>query len=405
MLYDNALLVSVLSDAYARTEKSLYRQVIEQTIDFVNRELRTEEGGFYSALDADSEGVEGKYYTWTWEEWQQATNGGNRLAEVYFGIAEGGNWEHTNILHEAMPLPEAARLAGLSIEEATTQIATLKRTLFDLRAQRIRPITDDKSLLSWNALMNHAITKAGITLGQEAYLQQSIDHMQWMLSAFRNESGDLMHVWKNGQARIIAKLDDYAYLMQAMIALGAATGNHQWIVQASQLCESALHLFGEEGTPFLYLSAATQTDIPVRKSDVYDGATPSANAVMAQVLGHLGMLMERSEWTARAEEMLARMLQTTTRYTYSFGHWATLLQRQLAVPKTVVVTGKKAKATHAEMLLKSPPQAIVIQAENPSEKLPLTADKKSDADSLIFVCTGTACQAPVSTTKDALRLL
>lgn len=405
MLYDNALLISVLSDAYALTGKPLYSQVIEQTIDFVNRELRTKEGGFYSALDADSEGVEGKYYTWTWEEWQEATNGGNSLVEAYFGIVEEGNWEHTNILHEAMPLEEAARLAGLSTEEAKAHISSLKRTLFELRAQRIRPITDDKSLLSWNALMSHALTKAGIALRQEVYLQQAAAHMDWMLSAFRNESGELMHVWKNGQARIIAKLDDYAYLMQAMIALGAATVNHQWIIQAAQLCESTLRLFGEEGTPFLYLSASTQTDIPVRKSDVYDGATPSANAVMAQVLGQLGMLMERSEWIARAEEMLGRMLQTTARYTYSFGYWATLLQRQLAAPKTAVVTGKNAARMHAELLQKTPPHAIVIQAENPSEKLPLTADKKSDDDSLIFVCTGTACQPPVSTTQDALRLL
>jgi uncharacterized protein YyaL (SSP411 family) len=405
MLYDNALLISALSDAYALVEKPLYRQVIEQTIDFINRELRTKEEGFYSALDADSEGVEGKFYTWTWEEWQQATNGGNSLAEAYFGITDAGNWEHTNILHQAMPLSEAAVMAGLSIEEATSQIEALKQNLIMLRTQRVRPITDDKSLLSWNALMNHALTKAGITLQEEKYLRQAADHMNWMLSAFRDDDNKLMHVWKNGQARIIAKLDDYAYLMQAMIALGAATGNHQWIIQAAQLCELSLHLFGEDGTPFLFLSASTQTDIPVRKSDVYDGATPSANAVMAQVLGLLGMLMERTDWAARAEEMLARMLQTTVRYTYSFGHWATLLQRQLAAPKTVVIAGKNALQTHSDLLRKAPPHAIVIQSENPSEKLPLTADKKSDGDSLIFVCTGTACLPPVSSSKDALRLL
>lgn len=423
MLYDNALLVSVLCDAVLllnlqspkagsdnRDERlseraKKYAAVIKETIAFVNRELRHETGAFFSALDADSEGVEGKFYTWTWAEWQDATQGGEALAEAYFGITESGNWEHTNILHEAMQLENAAKLAGVPRERADGQIAELKEKLFELRGHRVRPLTDDKSLLSWNALMNIALTKSSIALGEPRYLQQAEAHMRWMSSAFLNSEGVLQHVWKKGEARIIAKLDDYAYFMQAMILLGATTGKHHWVHQAAALCEEALRLFGDKDSAFLYLSAAMQEDIPVRKADVYDGATPSANAVMAQVLQVLGMLMERNDWSSRAEEMLARMLQSAVRYTYSFGHWATLIQQSLAVPKTVIVSGKNALAMHAELLRKAPPHAFVILLGNPSEKLPLTADKNCDADSLIFVCTGTACLPPVSTTEDALRLL
>lgn len=405
MLYDNALLVSVLADAYNLTKMPRYRTVIEETIAFVNRELRDPSGGFYSALDADSEGEEGKFYTWTWEEWLLVTNGGNKLAEAYFGVLEAGNWEQTNILHEAMPLKKVAADFGLAYEAAEQQIVALKQILFQSRATRSRPLTDDKSLLSWNALMNIALTKAAIALDEEAYLKQATTHLEWMSSAFRNTAGDLMHVWKKGKPRIIAKLDDYAYLAEAMIRLGTATGTHKWVAKAANLCETVLKAFSDADTPFLFLSASAQTDIPVRKTDVYDGATPSANAVMAWVLQALGMFMERSEWSAQAEEMLGRMVQTTTRYTYSFGHWATLLQRTLQSPKTLVISGSGAAAMHWQLLQAALPHVLVLPAGNAAENIPLTAGKKSDGDSLIFVCTGTACLPPVSSIQDALRLL
>lgn len=405
MLYDNALMVSVLCDAFRIAPKPRYREVIEETIAFVNRKLRSPEGGFFCALDADSEGVEGKFYTWTWEEWSDATGGGNALGEAFFGIEKSGNWEGTNILHEAMSLEDAARRCGLADEQADTQLQALKSSLFRRRAGRVRPQTDDKSLLSWNALMNAALTKAGIVLENEGFLRQAADHMQWMSRAFRGADGALMHVWKSDEARIMAKLDDYAFLAQAMVALGAATGAHRWIIEAGKLCEPALQLFRQEGSPFLYLTASAQADIPVRKADVYDGVMPSANAAMAGLLQALGMLLERSEWTARAEDMMGQMLQAARQHTYSFGQWAILLQRSLAKPKTVVVSGIKAQQVHAELTRVCPPHAIVIEGQNAAEKLPLTAEKKSDADSLIFVCTAKACLPPVPYLQDALRLL
>ncbi|MBW7913814.1 MAG: thioredoxin domain-containing protein [Taibaiella sp.] len=163
MLYDNALLVSTYTTAYAITGKALYRKVVEETIAFVNRELRSPDGGFYSALDADSEGVEGKYYTWTWEEWLAAT-GGDELAERYFGVKENGNWEGTNILHVSMGLEELSGTLGMEINDAGQRIEGAKQQLLQLRAERVRPATDDKCLLAWNALMNLALSHAGKVL-------------------------------------------------------------------------------------------------------------------------------------------------------------------------------------------------------------------------------------------------
>jgi uncharacterized protein YyaL (SSP411 family) len=406
MLYDNALLVSTLCDAWKITREPRYEKVIRETIGFVNRELRDEaSGAFFSALDADSEGVEGKFYTWTYSDWLQDTGGGDPVAEDYFEIREGGNWEGTNILHEAMPLAALSKKHGLTESAATERIEMIKSRLLKARGQRVRPQLDDKSLLSWNALMNTALTKAGQVLDEEAYLEQSARHMQWMYTAFTGINGALMHAWKGGSARIPAKLDDYAYLMQAMIQLGTVTGNHAWLLKAGTLCEEVIRLFSGEHAPFFYFSSSLQSDIPVRKTDVYDGAVPSANAVMAQVLQALGMLLERSDWTAQAEEMLQRQRSVALRYTYSFAHWATLLQRTQAVVKTVVVAGKLSKQIHAEIARAAPPHAIIINASETAEMLSLTADKKSDKVSLIFVCTGKACLPPVTSSADALQLL
>jgi uncharacterized protein YyaL (SSP411 family) len=405
MLYDNAQLVLVLCAAYRLTGQVRYREVITDTIGFVNRELRGPEGAFFSALDADSEGEEGRFYTWTWQEWLAATGGGNAVGEVCFGVCSEGNWEGTNILHEALSVDDAAGYFNMTPEAVKAELNGLKKTLFQHRAGRVRPLTDDKSLLSWNALMNRALTAASVALEEPAYLQQAGAHLRWMSRAFAGEKEQLMHVWKAGSPRILAKLDDYAFLAQAMLAFGAASGANEWIAEAGRLCESALELFVRDGSPFLYLSSSLQTDIPVRKAEVYDGVMPSANAAMAGLLQTLGMLLERSQWLALSEEMIGTMFSAVRQHPYSFGQWAILLQRSLAGPKTVVVSGRKSRESHAELLRRCPPHVIVLDAQNAAEKLALTADKKSGADSLIFVCTARACMPPVSGPQDALLLL
>jgi uncharacterized protein YyaL (SSP411 family) len=253
--------------------------------------------------------------------------------------------------------------------------------------------------------MNAALTKAGITLQREDYLAQAISHMEWMNDAFSAPDGTLLHTWKGGSGRISAKLDDYAYMIQAMIQLGTATGRHEWIQKAEEYCKVTLRLFVNSDTPFFFFSSSEQTDIPVRKTDVYDGATPSANAVMAHNLQALGMLMERSDWGAQAEEMLDNMSDTSVRYTYSFGYWALLLQRLLAGPKTIVMSGISSLQNHYELMQKGIPHAMVLNVEDSVQKIPLTEHKECDSESLIFVCTGAACLPPVSTIDDALLLL
>ena len=418
MLYDNALLISALCDGYSITRNARYKEVIEETIAFAERELKDESGGYYCALDADSEGVEGKFYTFTWDEWVAALQPfdpfdeaqddpfdeaqDDNMLEEYFGVRREGNWEGTNILHVAKSVAALALEYGVAEDVVALRIADAKEKLWAARAKRIRPQTDDKSLLSWNALMNIALTKAGVVLEHEPYLQRATAHMQWMVAAFEKE--ELLHTWKNGTAKITAKLDDHAYLVQAMLQLASATGEAQLVVKAATLTGSVLEEFGDAGGYFYY-TAAHQDDIPVRKIDVYDGATPSANALMAHNLWICGMCMEQPEYITQAVGMLHNMSDTVARYSYSFGYWAMLLQRHVMGMKTVINAGKGADEIRKELQREYIPGVFALNSKKKISEVAIMEKKFFEDKTCIFVCTEQACLSPVSTVNEALSLL
>lgn len=408
MLYDNALLIISLCDAWSSTGQPLYLRIIKETITFAERELKDPSGGYYCALDADSEGVEGKFYTWTWDEWINDI-GSNVVAQQYFGIVLQGNWEGTNILHVAQPLQAVAAANNITEQEAAQIIDEVKKTLLAVREKRIRPQTDDKCLLSWNALMNIALSKAAMCLRTAdapfaaMCMQRAKAHMQWMVAAY-DVDGTMQHTWKNGTARIAAKLDDYAYLIQAMLQLATAAADNEWIVKAAGLTANVISNFGREDGMFYY-TAEGQKDIPVRKVDLYDGATPSANAVMAHNLWLCGLCMEHTDWLDRSARMLGSMLATATRYSYSFSCWASLMQKKVNGIKTVVCSGSDAGAAMAEIQSQYHPHVYVLNSVKEISEMPLLEKKYFNGKLLIFVCTEHACMAPVTRADKAFELL
>lgn len=403
MLYDNALLVIVYAKAYQLTGDEKYKKIVVETISFIDRELKYEGGGFYCALDADSEGVEGKFYTWTWEEWQAAT-GGNKLAESHFGISEEGNWEGTNILHVAKKLDVAAKEFGLPLEEATAQIESLKQVLFRERAKRIRPATDDKCLLSWNALMNIALTTAGEVLQEADYIKQAQQHMSWMLDTYTN-AGNYTHTYKDGTARIPAKLDDLAYLVAAMLQLASVADNHNLILKAADVTGMVQQYFLHIDKSFFYYSSEQQNDIPVRKVDLYDGATPSANAMMAQNLVQLGMLMEQPAWVEQGRYMLRTLHDNAVRHPSSFALWALYGQRMYAGFKTVVIAGSTDEKEYRSLSSYKYPHAYVLYPAKVAVDLPVMSGKNDDFELSIYVCDVASCSAPLRDIKAAGKLL
>ncbi|MBS1643480.1 MAG: thioredoxin domain-containing protein [Bacteroidetes bacterium] len=405
MLYDNALMVLSLCDAIRYSGESRYRQVVQKTIAFVEQELQAPDGGFYCALDADSEGVEGKYYTWTYDQWLEATNGGNAFMEAYFGISKDGNWEGTNILHCPKNVSELCTDFSLSESQGQEIIAQTSQQLLAARMNRIRPQTDEKMILSWNALMNIALCRAAVCLSDAAMLSRAKEHLCWMRRSFFCSTGTVGRVYKDGQVRIAATLEDWGLFLRAMIDLASASGELDLIVDAAQYLNKVLADFALEGHTFLAFTDKTQSELPLRKVEIYDGAIPASNSVMASVLLQLGLLMERSDWYAKGEEFFHRMLSEAKAYPTSFSNWAVGQQRLLKRPKTVLVMGELAAGSNQEWRKLFPPHCLVIPIKQPNSKIPLTMGKKCERDSLIFVCTSTECLVPVFNIADALKLV
>ncbi len=402
MLYDNALIVGVLADAYVLTGKERYKEVIIETVAFCDRELANGYGGYYCSLDADSEGVEGRYYTFSWEEWQTVVD--DDAVTAYYGITEAGNWEGVNILHVTRSKEQVAQDKKIAVEDLEQRISVAKEKLRKYREVRIRPATDDKSLLSWNALMNTALVKAAMALQSEQLIDKAVTQMRWMMEAFFVDN-KVFHTWKEGDAKIDAKLDDMAYLIQALIELSSATGNGDWIAKAHEILTDVNAGFLHEDRSFYYYTSIEQKDIPVRKVDVYDGAIPSANSVMADNLIRLGMCYEKNNWIEQGEYMLKNMVANTSKYATSFANWGVYIQQQVYGSYTVVVTGENAFEQHAKLSATYTPNALKLVPGKTTKELPVLAHKNSLGGSELYICNKEYCLPPVSSVEEAANIL
>lgn len=402
MLYDNALVISVLCDAYSLTQNERYKEVIEETIAFCERELSNGHGGYYCAIDADSEGVEGKFYTWTWQEWE-ALNVDPVLTE-YFGVVKDGNWEGTNILHVTKTAKEVAEKNGQNEADLIAKVKLFKKQLFAIREKKERPSTDDKSLLSWNALMNVALTKAAAVLSDSQYLVRATTHLEWLLKEFVLED-KVLHTWKKGSAKIMAKLDDVAYLTNAIINYASVTGDKRKLHLAADIIEKVNSQFLHEDRSFYYYSSSLQKDIPVRKIDVYDGALPSANAVMAKNLQILGISLEKNNWIEQGEYMVANMAANSVKYPSSFAYWAQLLQYDLVGLYKVDFVGGNAEKSHAKLLRYYVPNAVKLLPVKDDSDVEVLSSRRFAQQLEINICSKEMCLPPVNTVKEVLEKL
>lgn len=396
MLYDNALLVQVLCEAYQFTGNWRYKRAIEQTLAFVKREWLSPENGFYAALDADSEGVEGKYYVWSREETERLLGDEAELFNEFFDVTPHGNWEHTNILRIREVPADIADAWEITEEELWKRMDAAAARLLKHRDTRIRPALDDKQLLGWNAMMNTAFSKAYATLGNKEYLDLALANMEFMLSRFRADDGSFHHTYKDGTAKYPAFLDDYACLVDALVQLQEVSGDKQYLWRAKELTGFVLDKFSEDETGFFFYTPSGQADIIVRKKEVYDGAVPSGNAVMASNLFYLGMVFGEGAWKERSAGMCAGLLQAVTRYPTSFGVWASLIQAfSYGIPEIVIVGGNF--ATLREEFLKTfIPFRIFQSSLQADEQFPLLSGKPDYPETLIFLCKNYACNAPVN---------
>jgi uncharacterized protein YyaL (SSP411 family) len=397
MLYDNALLVATLSEAYQLTGKPLYKEVIDQTITFIVNELGNSEKGFYSSLDADSEGIEGKYYIWDKAEIDVLLGKDAAVFNGFHGVTTEGNWEGKNILTRPMEsAPEPVR-------RQTLEEARLK--LLERRNGRVRPALDDKILLGWNALMNIGLSKAFAACGEERYREIAVRNMDFLRSRFKGAGIHFYHHAYKGEARVPAFLDDYATLISALLHLQEITGESGYLTEAREIAQFVIEHFSEPETGFFFYTHSGQKDVLLRKREIYDGATPSGNSMMASNLLYLGIVFDEQDWIQRAGRMAAAMLRPVTSYPGSFGVWATIFQALTYTIPEVVITGNRPENARKEFLAHLIPYRVFQSSIGKNTQFPLLKDKPAGQDPLIFVCQDYACQLPVSEVAMAIRLV
>jgi len=408
MLYDNALLISVISEAYQLTGKKLYRETIEQTMQFIMKEWQDSDGGFFSAYDADSEGIEGKYYTWDIAELKILLSDPEdfEIFTAYYGVEENGNWEHTNILWVQQSVDIFCAARGLDPETIEVLLGRCRNILLKSRNNRVRPLLDDKKLMSWNALMITACCKAWIATGIDNYLKMAEQAVDFIETKMKSADDHYYHNYKNGKAANPAFLEDMACYIQSLCYLQECTGNTQYLETATRLTNKVLSLFHDELSGFFFYTPNYQDDIVFRKKDMYDGATPSGNSLMANNLFYLGSLLGKNDWKEQSILMMSKMKKLVTSYPGSFALWAQLLQWQVYEMKEIAVIGAACKKITAQLLQFYIPNKVVQQAATSNKKYPLLSNKVLNSDqTFIYLCYRFSCRQPVKTVDEFISMI
>lgn len=406
MLYDNGQLVSVYSHAYQLTKKPLYKQVVEETIAFAERELLDESGGFYSSLDADSEGEEGKYYVWQASEIDSLLTDAKAAAlfKEYYSIAAAGNWEHTNILYTTDE--DMAAKYTLTANEMDQSLAESRKILFDYRQSRIRPGTDDKVLTSWNGLMLKGYVDAYQALGTPAYKNMAVRNAAFIKKTALQKDGSLHRNYKNGTSTINGFLDDYATVIDAFVGMYEITFDEDYLQTALDLTNYVHEHFYDEKSKMYFYTSDQDAALIARKMELSDNVIPASNSIMARNLHKLGTLYYDQEMIARARQMMHNMtgdLLNSGQPNY-YSNWCQLYATLVKPPYEVAVLGPEANEKAAILQRNYLPNALFLGGADEGS-LQLLTDKLQEGATMIYVCQNKVCKLPTEDVAKALTLM
>lgn len=402
MLYDNGQLLSLYSEAFMVTQKPLYERVVQQTVEWLEREMLSE-GGFYAALDADSDGEEGKFYVWTQHEIQQLLGEDAELIMDYYTIQENGNWEHgKNILHRTESDESFAKSKGLTLKDLHKITDQANAKFLKERTNRIRPGLDDKILAGWNGLTMKGLADAYAAFGEEKYRELAVGNAEF-IKANMLVDGQLKRSYKDGKASIDAYLEDYAFVIQGLLSVYQITFDEQWLELARQLTDYTLeHFFDEEEHLFFYTDDSSSKLI-ARKKELFDNVIPSSNSQMGINLYFLGSIYDKKHYTDTATKMLSQMSNRIDELVTDLSNWAILYSYVSSPTAEIVVIGDKSIAMSAKVMKKYHPNKIMMGSLTASE-LPLLKDKVAiDGKTTIYVCFNKTCKLPVTSVEEALE--
>ncbi|HQQ93144.1 MAG TPA: thioredoxin domain-containing protein [Bacteroidia bacterium] len=405
MLYDNAQLVSLYCEAFRLSGRTLYRDVVMETLDFVSREWTGPESCFYSAYDADSDGVEGKYYVWQEDELREALGEDYAFFARCYRIDGTGYWEHENYI--LMRSEQDAGLlaeSSMSIEDFKARLNTCRAVLRREAEKRNKPGLDDKSICAWNAMMSSAFAQAWLSFGEAKHKTMALSSLDFLMKSMRNDKGRLFRTYKKGQAKIPAFLDDYAFCIEALIQGYCVSQNENYLEEAKKLCEIALQDFDQADSPLLYYTSLKGDQLISRSTDHSDNVVPASNSQMALNLFYLSRYFAIPEWERRAVRMLATVSDELLHYPSAYSHWAILALHFLYPFFEIAIVGKdvdeKLKALYKQGLT----NAILAPGRLRSE-LPLFKDRYQEGKTLIYVCRNSVCGLPVEDAESALAQL
>ena len=408
MLYDNALLARLYLHAWQITSNPLYRRITEETLDYVLREMTDTAGGFYSAQDADSEGVEGKFFVWTPDELRAALGPDAELVMGYYGVTDRGNFEGANILNVPKHPEDYADERGVSEGELSEAVQSARATLLEIRERRIHPLLDDKVLTGWNGLMLRSFAEAGAALNRVDYLDAARRNAAFLLDSMRDETGRILRTWRNGQAKLLGYLEDYACLADGLLALHEATLESRWLWEANVVAEGIIELFWDDAVGGFYDTGSDHESLMIRPRDVFDNAQPCGGSVTTDVLLRLAIITGNDDFATKAATPIRALQPLLGRAPSATGHWLGALDFYVSLPKEVVIVGPAdgeiTKGMLGEVGKRYLPNRVVVGVGDPSSpplgNSPLLEQRvMQDGAPTAYVCQHYVCQLPVTTAE------
>jgi hypothetical protein len=414
MLYDNALLIRAYLYGYQVTGAPLYRQVVEETVAYVEREMTDPQGGFYSSQDADSEGEEGRYFVWTEQELRAALGSAVQADAVldYWGVLHGSNFEGKSILWVPDEPERVALRHQLTPDALMAEVARAREVLLAHRERRVRPGRDDKILAAWNGLMISSLAQAGRALGSPVMVEMASRAAGFVLSRMQ-AGGRLLRSWRDGQARIAGYLEDYALMAEGLIELYQATFDLRWYESAANLTETMVELFWDDASGF-YDTAHDHEKMITRPQEVSDNATPSGMAAAVGVLARMAILAGRPDWREKADRVLARLGPAVEQYASAFAYLASQMDFVLGEPHEIALAGEPGSGDLQALLnvlwgAFRPNQVVALRADDADpayDRLPLLGGRtRVDGQAAAYVCRRYVCQLPVTSPEGLRQLL
>lgn len=405
MLYDNAQLIGLYSEAWQHTHNPLFKEIVYHTFEFVASEFTSPEGGFYSSLDADSEGEEGKYYLWTENEIKETCGANSSISMDYFGIGNEGLLEDDkNILVVADTFPSLMKKYNLRQEELENILSEMKFKMSAYRDKRIKPTLDDKCLTCWNSMMTDNLLTAYRVFQDTAFLGAAEKNILF-IQKYLYKEGKLFRNFRQGKTSVPAYLDDYSLLIKALISFYEVKFNFDYLAEAGRLIGHVTEHFYDIQTGYFHFTDKNADKLFSHKIETADNVIPSSNSVMAINLFLLGKLMTQKEYLGMSRTMLEGMMENVIRYPSYYANWAKLLLYFKLPFFEIAITGKD--AIHKRMELESVllPNKVVVGSDIENQSLPLLKDRFVKDKTLFYVCTNNTCSLPVEEPEKVISMI